>query len=182
MQRLSLSCTRQLMLSFKWIKLTLQQKVLHGHLNAVEASWRTGSALSAWLWFPLSAVITHLNLFSLTHTHSHTLESLSYICEMKNRFQLPRNMQLRNADGRTRDSFECSYSCRYSCTDTDTPLVVVVEIDTTAVADKYLLWSLRHLWKLLSVFILPAIYFFCLFFIAIETREAEEGSEEGGEQ
>lgn len=45
-------------------------------------------------------------------------------------------------------------------TDTDTPLVVVVEIDTTAVADKYLLWSLRHLWKLLSVFILPAIYFF----------------------
>lgn len=69
---LSLSCTRQLMLSFKWIKLTLQQKVLHGHLNAVEASWRTGSALSAWLWFPLSAVITHLNpslSLSVTHTH-----------------------------------------------------------------------------------------------------------------
>lgn len=106
---------------------------------------------------------------------------------MKNRFQLPRNLQLRNADGRTKDSYKCSYSCRYryTDTDTDTPLVIVVEKDTTAIADKYLLWSLRHLRKLLSVFILSAIYFydfFCLYFIAIETREAEEGSEEGGER
>lgn len=106
-------------------------------------------------WIPLS----------LSLSHSHTLESFSYICEMKNRFQLPRNLQLRNADGRTKDSYKCSYSCRYryTDTDTDTPLVIVVEKDTTAIADKYLLWSLRHLRKLLSVFILSAIYFYDFF-------------------
>lgn len=46
------------MLSFKWIKLTLQQKVIHGHL--------TDGFSRRWLWFPLSAVITH------TRTHTHT--------------------------------------------------------------------------------------------------------------
>lgn len=113
-----------------------------------------------------------LESLSLSLSHSHTLESFSYICEMKNRFQLPRNLQLRNADGRTKDSYKCSYSCRYryTDTDTDTPLVIVVEKDTTAIADKYLLWSLRHLRKLLSVFILSTIYFNDFFFAFVSLQ------------
>lgn len=143
------SSTALVLLQSKYSHLSLSLSLLYSRARWVSSesnwlfnkklpmvTWRTGSLSLSPIVIPLSAVITHT---WIAFAYTETLESLSYICEMKNRF-----------------NFEDTHAV--AAADTKIQLQLLV-IDTTAVEDKHLLGSsLRHLQKLLSVFILQAIF------------------------